>query len=353
MIKEDYLLLEKILYTDTPSSMESEMGAIIKQYAGERLLFNSDAMGNYYLELNSGKGLPIMIAAHTDEIALQVVNIMDSGLLSFRMVGGVDVKSICGSRVKILTSHGKIPGVICKKPIHVEMIEKVYDKPLEFHNMWIDIGCSDRDEAAALVEIGDLISFDAPVTYLGQNRIAAKALDNKSSVYVLLKTMLRLQAGNDVSNNVVAVFTAQEEVGCKGATVAAERLRPNIGICLDVCVATDCPDSNADRYGIVKLGKGPVLEYTTDVNRMLLNDVVSHLSSKGLSFQKGVGLSCTGGTDTAKMQVSCTGIPCILLSIPLRSMHTTSEVCDCNDLDNTIEVLVELLKYLEGYAGVC
>ncbi len=352
MIKEDYLLLEQILLTDTPSSMESEIGSIIRQYSGERLLFNSDSMGNSYLELNSGKGRPIMIAAHADEIGLQVVNVMDSGLLSFRMVGGVDVKSICGARVKILTSRGKIPGVICKKPIHVEMIEKAGEKPMDFSDMWIDIGCRDRNEASALVEAGDLISFDAPVTCLGQNRIAAKALDNKSSVYVLLKTMLRLQAEN-YAKNVVAVFTAQEEVGCKGATVAAERLRPDIGICLDVCVATDCPGSNADRYGLVKIGEGPVIEYTTDVNRMLLDDVVSHLRDKGLPFQKGVGLSCTGGTDTAKMQVSCTGIPCILISIPLRSMHTTSEVCDCNDLDNTIEVLAELLKYLESYAGVC
>lgn len=352
MTKEDFLLLEKILLTDTPSSMESEIGSILKQYSGERLLFNSDSMGNYYMELNSGKGRSIMIAAHADEIGLQVVNIMDSGLLSFRMVGGVDLKSICGARVKILTSRGKIPGVICKKPVHVEMFEKAGEKSMDYTDMWVDIGCRDRNETSVLVEVGDLISFDAPVTFLGPNRIAAKALDNKSSVYVLLKTMLRLKA-EGYPNNVVAVFTAQEEVGCKGAIVATERLHPDIGICLDVCVATDCPGLNADRYGIVKIGDGPVLEYTTDVNRMLLDGVVSHLRDKGLTFQKGIGLSCTGGTDTGKMQVSCTGIPCILISIPLRSMHTISEVCDCNDLDNTIEVLVELLKYLEGYAGVC
>lgn len=287
---------------------------------------------------------PIMIAAHSDEIGLQVINITSEGFIRFRTIGGVDLKATAGRHVYIIAGNNKIPGVICKVPIHIEYKEKI-EKQLDASDLWIDIGCDSVDEASQLVSIGDMIGFAPNTLCLGRNKLSAKALDNKLGVFIATTVIKRLSVLN-IRKSVTAVLTVQEEVGCKGATVAAEALQPLYGICIDVGIATDCPGVSEDKYGSLVLGKGPALIYCTDTNRYLTDAAAKILEKRGIPFQKSVGIYPSGGTDTNKMQVAGNGIPCILVSIPLRSMHTPTEVCDLNDIATAIDAVIAIIQEL-------
>lgn len=336
--------LKALLETVSPSSAEEEVYEFVQKFNAGCCALQKDALGNTYLKNASGSGPVVMIAAHCDEIGLQVVHITPEGYVRFRAVGGVDAKATAGRRVVILSAAGKVPGVICKVPIHVEMKDKTTDNVLSLADLWIDIGCSSQAEASALVAVGDMISFVPNYQPLAGGRISSKALDNKLGVFIAASALKRLAGTPSCANQAVGVLTVQEEVGCKGAAVAAQALSPSWGICIDVGVATDCPGVSAEKYGDLALGKGPGLSFCTDTSRALTAKAAGILDRAGIPFQRTVGLSATGGTDTMRMQVAGNGVPCVLLSIPLRSMHTPSEVCDLEDVSAAIDAVVELVK---------
>lgn len=248
-------------------------------------------------------------------------------------------------QVHIFSNSVKIPGVICKNPIHIDSAENK-DKSISFSDMWIDIGCSSSEEAKGLVSVGDIIGFTPNYLMLTNNRISSKALDNKLGVFVAVSAMKRLREASFNTSVVTTVLTSQEEVGGKGAIVAANYLKPTWGICIDVGVATDCPGVQKDKYGDLYLSKGPGLSYCTDTSIALTRQAATILEKEGIPFQKTVGLSATGGTDTMHMQIAGNGVPCLLISVPIRSMHTPSEVCDLEDVSSTIDAVVALIRGL-------
>ena len=344
LIDSEYNSLLSLLSTVSPSSAEDDIANDIKDYCGDTCMFKRDSLGNIFLSLSDIGKRPIMIAAHSDEIGLQVINITSEGFIRFRPIGGVDLKATVGRHVYIISGNNRIPGVICKVPIHIEYKEKI-DKQLEASDLWIDIGCENADEANRLVSIGDMIGFAPNTLCLGRTKLSAKALDNKLGVFIAATVMKRLSA-SPIKKDVTAVLTVQEEVGCKGATVATETLQPIYGICIDVGIATDCPGVSEDKYGSLVLGRGPALIYCTDTNRYLTDAAAKILEKSGIPFQKSVGIYPSGGTDTNKMQVAGNGIPCILVSIPLRSMHTPTEVCDLNDIAAAIDAVIAIVQKL-------
>lgn len=344
LMEQDIETLMRLLETDSPSSYEYEIFDFLQKYIDGRCSMMRDCLGNVYLTHRNFEMPPLlMLTAHIDEIGLQVVRISEDGYVRFRTFGGVDLSVIAGSQVRILTSEGKVPGVICKVPIHIERRER-NDKRLQVEDMWIDIGCMDYDEASSLVSIGDMISFSTPAIRLHNDKISGKSLDDKLGVFIITKVM-NLLSYQGIDCPICSVFTVQEEVGGKGAVIAAERVNPKICICVDVGVATDCPGINRNKYGDLKIGAGPALVYSSDINRTLTNLSADILDKAGkIAYQKSVGLSAAGGTDANKIQIAKEGIPCLLLSIPLRSMHTTSEVCDLYDVDMSISSLLEIIK---------
>lgn len=340
--EKEYEELERLLSTNSPSSAEDEVSSYIRSFCQGVCSYRQDSIGNSFLSLSYGGQNPVMIAAHSDEIGLQVVTITNDGFIRFRTVGGVDLKATAGRQVFILSKNGKVPGVICKVPVHVEFKEKI-EKQLESGDLWIDIGCKDIEGASSLVSVGDMISFAPGTVRLGASKLSAKALDNKLGVYIAAAAIKRL-AQSDNANDVTAVLTVQEEVGCKGAVVATEALKPSYGICIDVGVATDCPGVAEEKYGPLSLGKGPALVYCTDTNRRLTDNAARILQERGIPFQKTTGLYASGGTDAARMQIAGCGVPCISISIPLRSMHTPSEVCDLEDVACAVDAIVAIVE---------
>lgn len=341
LTQKEYDLLTMLLNTESPSSAEEEISQFIKDNNKGVPVFEKDAIGNSYLFLKSGNKPTVMIAAHCDEIGLQVVYISDEGYVRFRPVGGIDVKAIVGQSIHILAKGKKIPGVICKAPIHLDILEKK-ERPIEISDLWIDIGCSSYEETKSLISIGDMVCFAPNYTALSGKRLSSKALDNKLGVFIAMCAIKRLS--ESVSQyNTTAAFTVQEEVGGKGAIVAAKHINPQWGICIDAGVASDCPGIQVDKYGCLKLGMGPGLQYSTDTSRLLIDQATKVLEDCDIPYQKTVGLSATGGTDTWRMQVSGNGVPCILLSIPIRSMHTPCEICDLDDVSAAIEAVVAIV----------
>lgn len=344
----DFNELTTLISCLAPSSAEDDVSGYIRIHEHGSCQYSKDTIGNSFLTLSGGITPPVLIAAHADEIGLQVVHITKEGFIRFRPVGGVDTKAIVGTSVYIFGPNRRVPGVICKIPVHIELKEKD-DHPLEVSDLWIDIGCLDGREAEEIVSVGDMIAFAPSVLRLGQSRLSAKSLDNKLGVFIAVSAMKRLEQMG-FERDVVAVFTAQEEVGCKGAAVAALNMHPKWTICLDVGVATDCPGINVEKYGSLQLGRGPALVYCTDSSRQLTDQAASILKKKGIPFQKSVGLSTTGGTDAFRMQITGRGAPGLILSVPIRAMHTPAEVCDLGDVSSAIDAVVELVKSI-SYEG--
>lgn len=336
--------LQTLLQTEAPSSAEEEVAFFVGSFNNECCTCEKDALGNSFLCLNRKDGQTIMISAHCDEIGLQVVHITESGLVRFRPVGGIDLRATAGRHVDIMSKERKVPGVICKTPIHIERIEK-NERPLECSDLWIDIGCSTAEEALKMVSVGDMISFVPNFITLAGNRISSKALDNKLGVFIAVSAMRRLFSLR-TPKNVTAVLTVQEEVGCKGAGVAAAQLNPLWAVCIDVGVASDTPGIQIEKYGRFVLGEGPGISFCTDTSRSLSNLACQILEAEGIPFQKTTGLSATGGTDTVRMQIAGKGVPCVLLSIPIRGMHTPTEVCDLKDVSSAIDAIVALVQHI-------
>ena len=337
--------LVAILSKLSPSSQEDELTSYIMEECQRDYSCKMDPLGNVLVSLRGKFSRPIILTSHCDEIGLQVTYITEDGYIRFRAVGGVDVKSLPGRFVQILNIQKKVTGVICKAPIHVED-KRTKETPTELADLWIDIGCSSLEEVEKKVQVGDMIGFVPNIAYLGDKRMSCKALDNKLGVFVVLTALSRLKE-EELNNSVTAVFSVQEEVGSKGISAAGEAILPAWGICVDVGIATDCPNISKEKYGSLNLGAGPGLVYCSDTNRQLTDKVAALLTQKRIPYQRSVGLGISGGTDTKQLQVVANGVPCVLLSIPLRSMHTPSEVCDLDDVAYTIDAIVEIIKNVE------
>ena len=332
--------LKSLLMTDSPSSAEDEIFHFAKSFNNGNSI-ERDSLGNIFISLSNKKNASVMVAAHCDEIGLQVVRITENGLIRFRPVGGVDVRATAGRQVNIISNGVKVPGVICKPPVHIDSTDN-RDKSISFTDMWIDIGCSKQSEAQHFVSVGDIVSFRPNYLLLSNNRVSSKALDNKVGVFIALSAMKRF-VEKQISTNVITVLTIQEEVGGKGAAVAANALQPKWGICIDVGIASDCPGVPVDSYGDFYLGKGPGLSFCTDTSSALTRQAATILEKEGIPFQRTIGLSASGGTDTRRMQIAGPGVPCLLINIPIRSMHTPAEVCDLNDVAAAIDAVVALV----------
>ncbi len=343
--------LEEFLKASGPSGFEFEQAAVFRKYLSQWTKeIHVDNMGNSIARLNPGAKFQVMLDGHYDEIGFQVVNVLNEGLISFRSVGGIDPLTIPGIQVEVLTEKGRIPGVIGRKPIHLQTPEERKQVP-EMKNMWIDIGACSKEEAEKLVKVGDPVAFRANFTRLSENRVMSKGLDDKIGAFVIAEAFrIIAQSGKKLSKNVgVACMGAvQEEIGCRGAQAGAFGIQPSVGIAVDVGFATEVPGISEDEYGRLIMGKGPGLTRNADNNPPLLNRIIRIADKKKLPYQVETGHRATGGTDTAPIQVSRSGVATALFSIPNRYMHTPVEVCDLRDAEAAAKLIAETVLSFKG-----
>ena len=339
--------LEELLMTCGPSGFEFEQAKVYRDYlrpfADD---IRTDVLGNTIARLNPDAKFQFMLSGHYDEIGFQVVSIMPQGLVSFRPVGGIDPLTLPGTGVEILTEKGHIPGVIGRKPIHLQTPDERKAVP-KIEDLWIDIGADSQEAAAKLVQVGDPISFARNFEMLSDTCLHSKSLDDKIGAFVIAEAFRQL-AKRKIKVGVACVGTVQEELGLRGAITGAFGVNPDAAIAVDVGFATDVPGIKPELLGDIKLGAGAELQRNADNNPPLLNRILKAAEKKKIPYQMTTGHRATGGTDTAAIQMTRGGVATALISIPNRYMHTPAEICDLRDVESAVDLIVETIASLTG-----
>lgn len=313
-------------------SVREEMGPFVDE-------IREDEMHNLVCAINTGSETRIMLSAHADEIGLMISNITAEGRLQVIDRGGIVASTYPGQQVIIKTKSQKISGV-------VEAYRGLFDKKeLSTKDMVIDIGAKDREDAMKYVHIGDPVVLDTHIRELVNNRISARALDDRIGVYMIMEALKRAKE-RGCRTGVYAASTTGEETTKTGAYWCSTRIRPDLAIVVDVTYTSDCLGMNPAEMGTVELGKGPVLCYSPIVAQKM-NEKMADLAEKaGIPVQWEVA-SRLSYTDADKIHFSNEGVPVVLVSLPLRYMHMPCEVADLNDVENGIKLITEFLLAYE------
>lgn len=347
MNAQDLKLLQEIVETPSPSGFEQPVQRILRrELEGVAAAVRSDILGNLCIRLPGGAeaGLRVMLAAHCDEIGFMVRYIDDNGFLWFAPVGGVDPHLVPGQRVTIHGALGAVAGVIGRKPIH--LIEaKERETVARFKQLFIDIGAPNRGAAESRVGVGDCVTFDAGFSRLGESLATSRAFDDKAGVFVLTRVLQGLAAKAPLAAEIWGVSTVQEEIGLRGAATSAFELRPDIAIIIEVGFASDVPDADKKEQGEVKLGAGPLLSRGPNINPALFDAIVATAAAEKIPVQIVAEPRATG-TDANVVQLSRGGVATALVRVPLRYMHTPSEVLSLDDVDAVIRLVVALVGRL-------
>ena len=246
----------------------------------------------------------------------------------------------------ILTAKGRIPGVIGKKPIHL-LTPKEREIPPELNDLWIDIGAENKKDAVKLISIGDPVAIRSNYQRLGKHKIKSTGLDDKVGAVVVAET-LRCLSERKIKVEVFGVGTGQEELGLRGAATSCFGIDPKVGFAIDVGFATDIPDVAKKILGEIKLGAGPELNRNADNNPVLGRKLRDVAKKHKIKYQETASHQASGGTDTAQMQLTRSGVATALLSIPNRYMHSPVEICDLRDIESAIELLTETIASFTG-----
>ena len=341
--------LAELLHARSPSGYEAEAQAVFDHHVKPSADANTgDALGNRLATLNP-KGDPVlMLAGHMDELGLIITYVNKDGFIYFDTIGGHDRTIISGRRVIIQSSSGPVVGVTGKRAIHL-MEEADRKKVPEIHEIWIDIGARSKKEALERIAIGDVATYDHELALIHGSVGTARAFDNKVGAYIVGETLIRLARDKDrkkLAAKIVSVATSQEEIGVRGATTAAYAADPHIALAVDVGHATDHPDCDNRKYGETKLGGGPILCRGANINPKVFDRLVKAAKKLKIPYQIEADPRPTG-TDARAIQMGRGGVATGLVSIPLRYMHTPSEVVDLEDVERTVQLFVEFAKGLE------
>ena len=347
MNKESQEFLKAMLNTPSPSGYE--MG--IQDLARARMktccdTVRTDLHGNVIGVINPKAPFRVMLAGHCDEIGFIVTLIDARGYLWVAPIGGWDPQIPQGQRVLIRTAKGVVPGVIGKVPIHLQKPEdRKQVTPLT--DLWVDIGAKDKKDAEKRVSIGDPMVMAQDVVELPNGRLAGRAFDDRAGAFVVLEAARRLAALSPQAE-IHAVGTVQEEIGSRGAITSTFGIDPDVGMAVDVTFATDHPmmDGPEKREGKVELGGGPVLSRGANVNPVLFEHLVKAARKRKIPVQVVADGRATP-TDADPIQISRAGVAAALISVPLRYMHTPSEVVSLDDLDRTIELIAHAVAAMK------
>jgi endoglucanase len=341
-------VLEKLSNACGVAGREDEVRKImrdsLKPYVDEIL---EDKLGNIIAVKKGKKNAPrVMLAAHMDEIGLFVKTITKEGFLQFTKVGGIDDRILLGQKVMVHTEKGPLHGIIGSKPPHIQK-EEERKKVLTYDELFIDIGAESQEEAKKIgVKIGDPVSFDIRFAKIGNDVVIGKAFDDRVGCAIMIETMKMLK---QTECTVYAVGTVQEEVGLRGATVAAFGIYPDVGIALDVTVAGDVPGVK-EVEAPVKMRKGPAIE-VADMGLIthpkVLRLLVEAAEENNIPYQLETGLP--GSTDAARIALTREGVPSGVVSVPTRYIHSPASMASLKDMENAVKLTVAALQKIPKY----
>lgn len=286
--------------------------------------YKIDPMGNL-LAFKKGKSTPknkVMISAHMDEVGFIVTYICDNGCLKFTNVGGVDPKVAVGRAVKV----GDTVGVIGNKALHLTQGDEEKTVP-KLDKLYIDIGAKNKEEAEKHVSLGDPVYFVSDFVPFGQDKIKAKAIDDRFGCAIMLKLI-----ESELEFDCNFAFLVQEEVGCRGAAAAVFSIRPDYAIVLESTTASDISGVSEENAVCVQ-GKGAVVSFmdrSTIYNRDLFKGAFALAKKKGIPVQ--TKTTVAGGNDAGAIHKACEGVYTTAVSLPCRYIHSGTSVGDTKDM---------------------
>ena len=289
--------------------------------------------------------LKVMVAAHMDEIGLIVTCINADGTLSFDKIGGIDDRVLLSKQV--LVGADAVPGVIGYAPIHLIPAAERAKAP-DMSKAVIDIGATDKAEAEKLVSQGDYVSFRGEWAVLdkeGLRTVVAKALDDRAGCAILAE-LLR----EDYAIDLYGVFTTQEEVGLRGARVAAQRIAPDVAIALEGTICDDLPKPPEDDISpVTRMGAGPAITFmdrSVIADRRLVKLLLRVADENRIPHQ--FKSAVAGGTDAGAIHLTGTGVPSVTVAVPARYIHAPISMLSLNDFDHAVQLVRAALHALEG-----
>ncbi|RJE74030.1 MULTISPECIES: M42 family metallopeptidase [Reichenbachiella] len=337
-------LLKKVCEIAGAPGFESRIrNLIIEEIKDHVDSYSIDNMGNIIAIKKGSTDKKVMVAAHMDEIGFIVSHIDDNGFVRFQPLGGFDPKTLTAQRVII---HGRedVIGVMGSKPIHV-MTPEERQKVAKMEDYFIDLGMN-KEEVEKIVAIGDSITRDRELIEMG-DCVNCKSIDNRVSVFILIETLKKIKTP---SADLYAVFSVQEEVGLRGANVAAHSINPDFGIALDTTIAYDLPGAQPHEY-VTKLGEGTaikILDAMTICDQRMVKFLRQTADSKKIKWQNEILVA--GGTDTAGIQQrGKNGSIAGAISIPTRHLHQVIEMAHKDDITGSTDLLIAALENLTSH----
>jgi tetrahedral aminopeptidase len=304
-----------------------------------------DRLGNIIARKKGQKNGPMMIiTAHMDEVGFIVKKIENNGLIRFEKLGGHDDRILLAQKVQIRTRKGLLTGVIGTMSAHFVK----FDDPTKVRNhrqLYIDVGASSKEAAQGLgVEIGQPITWVPNMEYLGNSttgKIVGKGFDDRAGCAVILQTLEELKE-TSFHGEIIAIFTVQEEVGLRGAKVAAECIEADVAIAIDTTAVSDTPEETMDASLGLGAGTGiKIIDFSLIAHPAVKEKLTQLAQQHNILYQLEVFPGI--GTDGGAISLANKGIPTGVLSIPSRYAHSPVEVIDVNDLEATKNLLKQFI----------
>ncbi len=303
----------------------------------EGVSYFTDNLGNLIVE-KKGRNKPankIMIDAHMDEVGLIVCYITPDGLLKVHSVGSINPKVLLGRSVKV----NGLTGVVSVKPVHLMDKGKEKDIP-KIDDLYVDIGADSREEAEKYVSLGDSIEFDSNYVPFGENEefVKAKALDDRLGCAIMLHMILSEQ-----EYDITFTFTVQEEVGCRGAITATNRVKPDFAIALECTTASDISGISNEKK-VCSLGGGAVVSFM-DGGTVYLKDLYRKAMdiAKNNNIKAQTKTMIAGGNNASQIHKAADGVKCLAVSVPCRYLHSPSCVVKKSDVEDVFNLVNKLV----------
>lgn len=334
-------LLKKLTEARGISGHEDEVAAILRtELEGHVERFERDAIKNLFALKGMDKPGPVvMLNAHMDEVGLYVTRVTKEGYLHVGKAGGIDDRLLLGKRV--LVGKDRLPGVTAIKAVHLSTHEEVENTVIKVDDMVVDVGAKSEKELAGKVAVGDQITFDTSFETFGDGYLAGKAFDDRAGCAIVAELLK-----SDWPFPVIGMFSAQEEVGTKGARVGAWRYTPDIGITVEGTIAADIGEVK-DYQQVTNLGSGPVLTIKDGgmiTDHALRRRLIEVARANGLPWQ--FKRLPSGGTDARSIQLTKAGVRALAVAVPARYIHSPVSVIHIGDYENTVALLSKFLAQL-------
>lgn len=343
LTKKDISFFENLINTPSPTGFEYTGQKVrldyITPFVDETFV---DTYGTAVATINPWQDYKIVIEAHCDEVSRFVNYITDDGFIYVIRNGGSDHQIAPAKRVIIHGQKGDVPGVFWRPAIHTRRAKKWEEETPKVKNIFIDIGAKDKEEVEKMgVVVGSVITYPDKFTTINDRYFVGRAMDNRAGGFIIAQVARLLQKNKKkLPFTLHIVNSVQEEIWLRGAEMISHRLNPNIALIVDMCHDTSTPMIDKKVEGDTQCGLGPVISVGPSVQNNLRDFIEAKAKKTKIPFQR-LASSTYTGTDTDAFAYAQNGIASALLSLPTRYMHTTVEMLEKTDIENTIKLMYE------------